>query len=172
MLRHVIVRIFSLPFFSLIPSLSKVFGRHIDLHSGGIDLAFPHHENEIAQCSACFNSDDWCGAFMHFGHLAVHGQKMSKSLKNFTTIRDLLQRHVSGDPLSSRVFRLFCLFAPYRAPVELTEARLTQAASSDRRIHAFLNAPLQPDGLPSDAPETADFSRECASRDNYMAIFN
>ena len=64
-----------------------VTGQRLDIHSGGIDLAFPHHDNEIAQCEGYFNCKQWVNYFLHAGHLHIEGQKMSKSLKNFITIR-------------------------------------------------------------------------------------
>nr|XP_027200419.1 cysteine--tRNA ligase, cytoplasmic-like [Dermatophagoides pteronyssinus] len=65
----------------------------IDLHSGGVDLRFPHHDNEIAQCEAYFQSDEWVRYFLHVGHLNINGCKMSKSLKNFVSIQEMLKRH-------------------------------------------------------------------------------
>uniref|UniRef100_A0A8B9JN53 cysteine--tRNA ligase n=1 Tax=Astyanax mexicanus TaxID=7994 RepID=A0A8B9JN53_ASTMX len=68
---------------------SSVFGSQLDIHSGGIDLAFPHHENEIAQCEAYHKCDQWGNYFLHSGHLHLKGssEKMSKSLKNYITIK-------------------------------------------------------------------------------------
>ena len=62
----------------------------IDIHTGGVDLKFPHHDNEIAQSEAYYNSDNWINYFWHTGHLHIDGKKMSKSLKNFTTIKEIL----------------------------------------------------------------------------------
>ncbi|KII73283.1 Cysteine--tRNA ligase, cytoplasmic [Thelohanellus kitauei] len=59
----------------------------IDIHSGGVDLKFPHHDNEIAQSEAFYKSDAWVSHFLHSGHLTIEGCKMSKSLKNFITIK-------------------------------------------------------------------------------------
>lgn len=72
---------------------SEVLGSQIDIHSGGIDLAFPHHDNEIAQSEACSGNHQWINYFLHTGHLHIEGQKMSKSLKNFITIREALQKY-------------------------------------------------------------------------------
>jgi cysteinyl-tRNA synthetase len=66
---------------------SAIFGPKLDLHSGGMDLQFPHHDNEIAQCEAYHDSPDWCPTFIHAGHLHIKGYKMSKSEKNFITIK-------------------------------------------------------------------------------------
>lgn len=72
---------------------NKAFPEGIDIHAGGIDLAFPHHSNEIAQAEAAANVHNWVKAFLHSGHLHVCGSKMSKSLKNCTTIRSFLQKY-------------------------------------------------------------------------------
>lgn len=74
---------------------SEVLGQQIDIHSGGIDLAFPHHDNEIAQSEACHDNLQWINYFLHTGHLHIEGQKMSKSLKNFITIQEALQKYTA-----------------------------------------------------------------------------
>ncbi len=66
---------------------SDVLGETIDIHSGGEDLRFPHHDNELAQSEAYFDRGQWINYFLHSGHLHIEGKKMSKSLKNFITIR-------------------------------------------------------------------------------------
>ncbi|KAB1267939.1 Cysteine--tRNA ligase; mitochondrial [Camelus dromedarius] len=107
---------------------SLVFGSHLDIHSGGIDLAFPHHENEIAQCEAFHQCRQWGNYFLHAGHLHVKGkEKMSKSLKNYITIKDFL-RAASPD-----VFRLFCLRSGYRSAVDYGDGALLEA---QRLLHA------------------------------------
>lgn len=70
---------------------SDILGSNIDIHSGGIDLAFPHHDNELAQSEARFDNQQWINYFLHTGHLHIEGQKMSKSLKNFITIQEALK---------------------------------------------------------------------------------
>lgn len=70
----------------------SIFGQHLDVHSGGIDLRFPHHDNEIAQAEAQFCSHSWVHYFLHSGHLHIGGLKMAKSLKNFITIRQALEQ--------------------------------------------------------------------------------
>ncbi|GAV48483.1 hypothetical protein ZYGR_0I07800 [Zygosaccharomyces rouxii] len=83
---------------------SDILGSNIDIHSGGIDLAFPHHDNEMAQSEACFDNYQWVNYFLHTGHLHIEGQKMSKSLKNFITVQESLKMY------TSRQLRLaFCL---------------------------------------------------------------
>ncbi len=71
----------------------KLGGGLLDIHCGGVDLKFPHHENEIAQSEGCLDSHQWINYWMHTGHLNIQGFKMSKSLKNFITIRQALTEH-------------------------------------------------------------------------------
>jgi cysteinyl-tRNA synthetase len=173
-----------------------IFGRYLALHSGGIDLAFPHHCNEIAQCDAYFGigggggggsagdgggsgccdaggggsscsaitaagadmagggaSDDpgeWCGAFLHTGHLHIAGRKMSKSLKNFITIRQFLDGDDGGEDGGgegeedgdggvggttvvtadrAELFRVFCLLHKYSATVHFSPDRMRDATA-------------------------------------------
>ncbi|GAA5982819.1 hypothetical protein JCM11641_004635 [Rhodosporidiobolus odoratus] len=74
---------------------SAVLGEGMDVHSGGVDLAFPHHDNEIAQSEAFHDCRQWVNYFLHTGHLHIEGLKMSKSLKNFITIDEALQKHTA-----------------------------------------------------------------------------
>ena len=92
----------------------ELLGASFDIHGGGIDLAFPHHENEVAQ-SRCF--DPGCGfarVWMHNGFLRVEGEKMSKSLGNFFTVRDLLDKGLDGG-----VIRLVFAVNPLQAAAGL-----------------------------------------------------
>ena len=98
-------------------------GESFDIHGGGIDLVFPHHENERAQTLAAFAGGEMAAVWMHNGFLQVEGQKMSKSDGNFITIRDALSR-TSGD-----VLRLAMLMTHYRQPIDWTERRLDEAAA-------------------------------------------
>ncbi len=95
-------------------------GNTIDIHAGGVDLQFPHHENEIAQSEAAYASP-LANYWMHNGFVNIDGEKMSKSLHNFTTIRDLL---TSCDPMA---IRLFILQAQYRQPIDFTEEAINAA---------------------------------------------
>ncbi|MEO0867130.1 MAG: cysteine--tRNA ligase [Cyanobacteria bacterium J06642_11] len=104
----------------------ECLGETIDIHMGGGDLAFPHHENEIAQSEAatgCTLSRYW----MHNGMVNVNGAKMGKSLGNFTTIRQLLD---AGDGLEPMALRLFLCQAQYRKPVDFTADAITSATKS------------------------------------------
>ncbi|XP_014637354.1 PREDICTED: probable cysteine--tRNA ligase, mitochondrial isoform X3 [Ceratotherium simum simum] len=102
---------------------SLVFGSQLDIHSGGIDLAFPHHENEIAQCEVFHQCEQWGNYFLHSGHLHVKGkeEKMSKSLKNYITIKDFLKT------FSADVFRLFCMRSSYRSAIDYSDGTMLEA---------------------------------------------
>jgi cysteinyl-tRNA synthetase len=113
-----------------------LLGDGFDLHGGGQDLAFPHHENERAQAVAA--GRDFSRRWAHNGFVEVGGEKMSKSLGNFTTLTDLLATH---DP---RAYRLLVLQSHYRAPVEVTPGSLEHASSTLRGLDDFVrrSAPL------------------------------
>jgi cysteinyl-tRNA synthetase len=92
-----------------------------DIHGGGIDLAFPHHENEIAQSRCAFHTPVMANYWLHNGYLQVEGEKMSKSLGNFVTIRELL------NDWSGEVIRFNMLKTHYRQPIDWTESGLRDA---------------------------------------------
>ncbi len=99
----------------------KHLGETFDIHGGGIDLVFPHHENEIAQSRCAFHTPVMANTWMHNGFLQVEGEKMSKSLGNFVTIRELLQ------DWPGEAIRLAMLSSHYRQPINWTEAGLRDA---------------------------------------------
>lgn len=105
---------------------SSRLGSQNDIHSGGIDLAFPHHDNELAQSEAYWSEkkQQWVNYFLHMGHLSIQGSKMSKSLKNFTTVRSALDK---GD-WNPRSLRIVFLLGGWRDGVEITP-ELIQTAS-------------------------------------------
>ena len=100
---------------------TSLLGTYFDLHGGGMDLKFPHHENEIAQsCAAC--DSPFVRLWMHNGFVRINDEKMSKSLGNFFTVREVLK--TLRDP---EVLRFFLLSSHYRGPINYSEAQLTQA---------------------------------------------
>ena len=106
----------------------KHLGQVFDIHGGGIDLVFPHHENEIAQSRCAHGTPVMANVWMHNGFLQVEGEKMSKSLGNFITIHELLAtRKFGGQPWHGRVVRLAMLGTHYRQPIDWTVERLSQA---------------------------------------------
>ena len=107
---------------------AKHLGKVFDIHGGGIDLQFPHHENELAQTRCAFGSDVMANVWMHNGFLQVEGQKMSKSLGNFITIHELLETEkFGGRNWPGEVVRLAMLMTHYREPIDWTVARLQEA---------------------------------------------
>ncbi len=107
--------------------IDAAFDGEIDIHCGGSDLIFPHHENEIAQSEGA-HDHPLAKYWMHNGMVVVNGVKMSKSLGNFTTIQDLLDR--SPNPVDPMVIRLFILTAQYRKPLDFTKTALASNATS------------------------------------------
>jgi len=107
----------------------ELLGEGFDLHGGGQDLRFPHHENERAQAVALSRS--FARHWMHHGFVEIGGEKMSRSLRNFTTLTDLLAR---SDP---RAYRLLVLRAHYRGPFEVTEATIADAERGLARLDAL-----------------------------------
>jgi cysteinyl-tRNA synthetase len=106
----------------------RYLGETFDIHGGGIDLVFPHHENEIAQSCCAFDTSRMANIWMHNGFLQVEGQKMSKSLGNFVTINELLATDkFGGRSWSGEVLRLAMLKTHYRQPIDFTVKALEEA---------------------------------------------
>ncbi len=106
-----------------------LLGESFDIHGGGIDLMFPHHENEIAQSEGAHHDHPLARVWMHNGFLQVEGEKMSKSLGNFVTIRELLDTNKFGDKKwYGQVLRLAMLSTHYRQPIDWTVQRLEESA--------------------------------------------
>ena len=120
-----------------------LLGAEFDIHGGGTDLRFPHHENEVAQSRCSHPGAGFARLWMHNEMLRVNGQKMSKSLGNFFTVRDLLDRGVPA-----AVIRLVFLSARYSQPLDWTEAKVAEAEASLRKFRAAGGEPdvdLPPD---------------------------
>jgi cysteinyl-tRNA synthetase len=107
-----------------------LLGPSFDIHGGGIDLVFPHHENEIAQSRCAHPEAEFARVWMHNGFLNVEGEKMSKSLGNFFTVRDLLDRGIPGE-----VIRFVLLSTHYRQPMDWTAERAGLAEDKLRHWH-------------------------------------
>lgn len=110
----------------------KYLGDTFDIHGGGHDLVFPHHENEIAQSCCANKTEKYANYWMHNGHLMVEGEKMSKSLGNFFTVHDLL-KEFPGEAL-----RFYMLSAQYRSPFDFTKEGLAEAKSTLDRFYTAL----------------------------------
>lgn len=117
----------------------SLLGNHFDIHGGGQDLLFPHHENEIAQSEAA-TCEHFVNYWMHNGHVRINNEKMAKSLGNFFTLRDVFQKY------QPEVFRYFVLTSHYRSPLNYSEDALEQAQSAlDRLYTALLDLNFQRD---------------------------
>lgn len=123
---------------------NRYLGKTIDIHSGGQDLVFPHHENEIAQ-SECANGCTFARYWMHNGYINIDNKKMSKSLGNFFTVREIAKEY------GYEVIRFFMLSAHYRNPINFSRELIDQAKSAMERVYTCI--------------ENLEFLREKASRD-------
>ena len=125
-------------------------GETFDIHGGGIDLQFPHHENEIAQSRCSFNTSVMANYWMHNGFLQVEGEKMSKSLGNFVTIHELLHtRNFGSNMWHGYVLRLAMLMTHYRQPIDWTVDRLVEARKS---LKDWIDAAIGFDESPEPPP--------------------
>ena len=112
---------------------SEILGQTMDIHTGGSDLRFPHHDNELAQSEAAFNSHQWVNYFLHAGHLNIDGLKMSKSLKNFTSIRQMLEA------FSAEHIRMLFLLAAFDAVIDYSDSSMQEAVSVLRSYNEFFH---------------------------------
>ncbi|HDP88717.1 MAG TPA: cysteine--tRNA ligase [Thioalkalivibrio sp.] len=126
---------------------TQLLGNHFDIHGGGQDLQFPHHENEIAQSEAC-TGEHFVNYWMHNGFVRINEEKMSKSLGNFFTVREILARYRPEE------VRYFILTSHYRSPLNYADAQLDNARGALTRLYTALR------GLPGTTPAEAPAARE------------
>lgn len=107
---------------------TKYLGEQFDIHGGGLDLLFPHHENEIAQTEALTGKVPWVKYWVHNGFVNINQQKMSKSLGNFFTLKEIYEQY---DPM---VVRLFLLSTHYRSPLNFSDAQLKESQAAFQKI--------------------------------------
>lgn len=119
--------------------IASCLGKTIDIHGGGLDLVFPHHQNEVAQSEAAFDCQ-FANTWMHMGYVQVNSEKMSKSLKNFSTIREMLAQY------DVEVVRYFMLASHYRSPINYSAENLQSAKAGLERLYISLR------GLPVAEP--------------------
>ncbi len=141
----------------------KFLGPEIDIHGGGVDLVFPHHENEIAQSEAHSGGRPFARFWMHNGFVNIDNEKMSKSLGNFRTLRDIVRR-----PIDARAFRYMVVVSQYRSALAFTDQCLDSARSAIKRIDA-LRARLETATGQGGEAETADAVAD-AERDFVSAM--
>ncbi len=118
---------------------TDLLGEHFDIHGGGLDLQFPHHENEIAQSEAATGCK-FVNYWMHNGHVRIDDEKMSKSLGNFFTVREILAKY------SAEVVRLFLLSSHYRSPLNFSDDALDEAEGALERLYTALRGGQADDG--------------------------
>lgn len=122
-----------------------LLGQHFDFHGGGHDLLFPHHENEVAQ-SVCANQKPFVNHWLHVGFVQIDNEKMSKSLGNFFTIREVLRQ------VSAEVLRFFLLASHYRSPINYSDQALQHASQALHRLYqALRDVSVTDDETPSDS---------------------
>ncbi len=121
----------------------KYLGKIFDIHGGGVDLVFPHHENELAQSRCCFETPAMANYWLHNGFLQVEGEKMSKSLGNFRTIHELLTEW------PGEVLRLTMLATHYRQPINWTDAGLKESEKTLDNWFAAIEGVAEPGELPN-----------------------
>jgi len=132
-------------------AMSEAFlGETFDIHGGGIDLVFPHHENEVAQSCAAHGTERMANYWLHNGYLMVEGEKMSKSLGNFITVKDLRDRGVPGG-----VIRLVLLMTHYRQPLDWTESKVAEATKVIQRWRRALDAAEALGFVPAEGSDAA-----------------
>lgn len=125
---------------------SELLGDNMDVHAGGVDLQFPHHDNELCQAEAFHGCGQWVNYFFHFGHLHIKGLKMAKSLKNFITIRQALGglgKH------GARRIRIMFLLQPWDKPIDYSDHTLDDAKNKEKTfINYFAEARAPPPAPP------------------------
>ncbi len=142
----------------------RYLGQTFDIHGGGLDLIFPHHENEIAQSRCAHGTHAMANIWMHNGFLQVEGQKMSKSLGNFVTINDLLETGaMGGRAWTGDVLRLAMLMTHYREPIDFSVRRLEEA---EAKLRDWQRAARGASVADSDAPD-ASIIKELADDLNF-----
>jgi cysteinyl-tRNA synthetase len=122
---------------------TTALGNHFDIHGGGMDLQFPHHENEIAQSEAA-TGEHFVNLWMHNGFVNVDDEKMSKSLGNFFTVRDVLKLY------QPEVIRYFIVSSHYRSPLNYSDPQLDQARAALARLYIALRS-IEPASAPTDS---------------------
>ncbi|QCE33622.1 cysteine--tRNA ligase [Acetobacteraceae bacterium] len=133
----------------------KYLGESFDIHGGGSDLLFPHHENERAQSLCCFDNSNFAQYWVHSGMLTINGEKMSKSLGNFFTVQDALER-APGEAL-----RLLFLMTHYRSPLDFTWEKLAEAKKTLDRFYRVLGLfPQKAENIKETDPVAANFLRQ------------
>jgi len=138
-------------------SLSHL-GKHFDIHGGGIDLRFPHHESEILQSECHTENSPMSNYWLHSGHLTINKEKMSKSLDNFFLVRDVMKEY------SAPILRFYLLNGHYRSPIDFSDNNLKESMSAYKRLegtyHRLIKAEPKGSNRPNDLLEAVEFCRK------------
>ncbi|OGC28971.1 cysteine--tRNA ligase [candidate division WOR-1 bacterium RIFOXYB2_FULL_48_7] len=149
---------------------TKYLGEQFDIHGGGMDLEFPHHENELAQTEALTGKRPWVKYWLHNGFVTINKQKMSKSLGNFFTLKDIFSKF---DPM---VVRFFFLLTHYRSPINYSDSEIIAAGEGLNKIKQFISEiEFLIEHSTHEAPplEVADMEEELtAFRDKFRAAMD
>jgi cysteinyl-tRNA synthetase len=154
----------------------KYLGKTFDIHGGGSDLIFPHHENEIAQSCAA-TGREFARYWLHNGFVQVNQEKMSKSLGNFFTIREIFEKWAYSEPITAEVLRYFLLSAHYRSPLDFSDQALQEAKQAlDRFYDLFLRLDEPSSSRMSDDLLEIDLARQIGQAqqvvlENFPEIF-
>ena len=143
---------------------TSLLGNHFDIHGGGMDLIFPHHENEIAQSEAATN-ETFVNVWMHNGYLEINAEKMSKSLHNFLTIREILAQDTDPKKIGE-ILRFMFLMSHYRSPLNYSDNSLDNAKAALKRIYTAINKAEQLGVYPADRKDERLVARFCAAMDD------
>ncbi len=145
-------------------SLSHL-GQHFDIHGGGIDLRFPHHESEILQSECHTGHSPMSNYWLHSGHLTVNNAKMSKSLDNFFLVRDVMKEY------SAPILRFYLLNGHYRSPIDFSDNNLKESLSAYRRLEGSYNRLLTIESSGLERPSyLVEATKAC--RDDFISAMN
>ena len=144
-------------------SLSHL-GKHFDIHGGGIDLRFPHHESEILQSECHTSHSPMANYWLHSGHLTVNKEKMSKSLDNFFLVREVMEKY------SAPILRFYLLNGHYRSPIDFSDSNLKESVSAYRRLEGTYNRLLESNSKGSDKPSDLIEAIEICQNDFVSAM--
>jgi len=144
-------------------SLSHL-GKHFDIHGGGIDLRFPHHESEILQSECHTGNSPMSNYWLHSGHLTINKEKMSKSLDNFFLVRDVMKEY------NAPILRFYLLNGHYRSPIDFSEDNLKESMSAYRRLEGTYNRLIKEESNGSQRPENLLNTLEVCRKDFVSAM--
>jgi len=139
-------------------------GKHFDIHGGGIDLRFPHHESEILQSECHTSHTPMANYWLHSGHLTVNKEKMSKSLDNFFLVREVMEEY------SAPILRFYLLNGHYRSPIDFSDSNLKESMSAYRRLEGTYNRLVESESKGDNKPSELLDAIEICEKDFASAM--